>query len=58
LNFAIEIGPLRDGGVVAGRWVGTGRGPDGPVLFTGNDIPRLVGDGQRSAEYWTRPSAG
>jgi hypothetical protein len=35
LSFAIEIGPLRDGDFVAGRCVGTGRGPDGPVSFTG-----------------------
>lgn len=41
-----------------GRWVGTGRGPDGPVWFTGNDILRLTGDGRRFAEYWTGTSAG
>jgi hypothetical protein len=58
LNFAIQIGPLSDGDSVAGRWVCTGRGPDGPVSFTGNDIHRLAGDGQRFAEYWTGTSAG
>jgi hypothetical protein len=58
LNFAIEIGPLCDGELVAGRWVGTGRGPDGPVSFTGNDILRLAADGQRFAEYWTGTSTG
>jgi hypothetical protein len=58
LNFAVEIGPLRDGDFVAARWVGTGRGPDGPVSFTGNDILRLATDGQRFAEYWTGTSSG
>jgi hypothetical protein len=58
LTFAIEIGPLCDGDFVAGRWLGTGRGPDGPVSFTGNDILRLAPDGQRFAEYWTGTSAG
>jgi len=58
LTFAIELGPLRDGDLVAGRWVGTGVGPDGPVSFTGNDILRLAADGQRFAEYWTGTSAG
>ncbi len=58
LTFAVEIGPLHEGGLVAGRWVGTGRGPYGPVSFTGNDILRLAGDGRRFAEYWTGTSAG
>lgn len=58
MEFAIEISPLRDGDWVAGRWVGTGRGPDGPVSFAGNDILRLAADGQRFAEYWTGTSTG
>ncbi|GFG63127.1 hypothetical protein MKUB_06170 [Mycobacterium kubicae] len=58
LSFRIELGPFGDGDLVAGRWVGTGRGPEGPVSFTGNDILRLAGDGQRFAEYWTGTSAG
>src|SRR5947209_8158746 len=57
LSFAIQVGPLCDGDLVAGRWVGTGRGPDGPVSFTGNDILRLSGDGRRFAEFWTGTSA-
>ena len=56
LNFAIEVGPMRDGDLVAGRWVGTGHSPDGPVSFTGNDILRLADDRQRFAEYWTGTS--
>lgn len=58
LIFAVEVGPLSEGDLVAGRWAGTGRGPDGPVSFTGNDILRLAADGQRFAEYWTGSSAG
>lgn len=58
LTFAIELGPLRDGDLVAGRWVGSGRGPDGPMSFSGNDILRLSEDGQRFAEYWTGTSTG
>lgn len=56
LTFEVEIGPLRDGDLVAARWVGTGGGPNGPVRFTGNDILRLADDGQRFAEYWTGTS--
>ncbi|OBK93162.1 polyketide cyclase [Mycobacterium asiaticum] len=57
LTFRVEIGPLQEGNLVAGRWVGSGRGPDGQVEFTGNDILRLAADGQRFAEYWTGTSA-
>ncbi|WP_082954806.1 polyketide cyclase [Mycobacterium sp. E735] len=58
LTFAIQLGPFAEGDLVAGRWVGTGRGPDGPVSFTGNDILRRSADGRRFAEYWTGTSAG
>lgn len=57
LIFLVELGPLSEGNLVAGRWVGTARGPDGPIRFTGNDILRLSADGQRFAEYWTGTSA-
>ena len=56
LTFAIELGPLVDGDMVAGRWVGEGRSVDGPMSFTGNDILRVRDD--RFAEYWTGTSAG
>ena len=56
LTFEIELGPLVDGDLIAGRWVGTGRSDDGPMTFTGNDILRMAGD--RFAEYWTGTSAG
>lgn len=56
LTFAIELGPLVDGDMVAGRWRGTGRSDDGPMSFTGNDILRMEGD--RFAEYWTGTSTG
>jgi hypothetical protein len=55
LTFTIEIGPLVDGDLVAGRWIGTGATADGPARFTGNDILRLA-DG-RFIEYWTGTSA-
>lgn len=58
LTFDIELGPLHDGDLVAGRWVGSGKSPDGPVRFTGNDILRLTDDGQRFAEYWTGTATG
>lgn len=54
LTFAIELGPIVDGDMVAGRWVGSGNSPDGPMKFTGNDILRIEGD--RFAEYWTGTS--
>jgi predicted SnoaL-like aldol condensation-catalyzing enzyme len=56
LSFAIEVGPLVDGDLVAGRWTGTGQTELGPVRFTGNDILRVTDD--RFAEYWTGTSAG
>jgi SnoaL-like domain len=56
LVFGIELGPLIDGDMVAGRWRGKGRSDDGPMTFTGNDILRV--DGDRFAEYWTGTSAG
>jgi hypothetical protein len=56
LTFEIELGPLVDRDMVAGRWSGTGRSDDGPMTFTGNDILRVEGD--RFAEYWTGTSAG
>jgi hypothetical protein len=55
LVFTIEVGPLVDGDLIAGRWVGTGATEDGPMRFTGNDILR-VADG-RFVEYWTGTSA-
>ena len=56
IEFRIEVGPIVDGDLVAGRWVGHGRSSDGDVTFTGNDILR-VADG-RFVEYWTGTSGG
>jgi SnoaL-like domain len=56
LTFAIELGPLIDGDMVAGRWIGRGRSDEGHMSFTGNDILRV--EGNRFAEYWTGTSAG
>jgi hypothetical protein len=56
LTFTLEIGPLVDGDLVAGRWVGTGTTEDGPMRFTGNDILRVANG--RFVEYWTGTSTG
>lgn len=56
LSFVIEVGPLVEGDLVAGRWAGAGTTADGPMKFTGNDILRLR-DG-RFVEYWTGTSTG
>jgi SnoaL-like domain len=56
LTFSIEIGPLVDGDLIAGRWVGSGTTQNGPMRFTGNDILRFA-DG-RFVEYWTGTSTG
>jgi SnoaL-like polyketide cyclase len=56
LTCSIEIGPLVDGDLIAGRWVGSGTTQNGPMRFTGNDILRFA-DG-RFVEYWTGTSTG
>lgn len=56
LTFAIEIGPLVDGDLMAGRWIGRGVTADGDLSFTANDIHRV--SGERVVEYWTGTSAG
>lgn len=51
LAFEIDIEPLADADMVAGRWIGTGTTADGTVSrFFGNDILRIK-DG-RFCEYW------
>jgi predicted ester cyclase len=60
ITFEIAVGPLQDGDLVAGRWVGHGTyaggipGATAPagteVEIAGTDILRL--DGDRFAEYW------
>jgi predicted ester cyclase len=60
LTFTTEVGPLRDGDFLIGRWRADGHYAGGfpgataaagtPVAFTGTDILRLR-DG-RLAEYW------
>ena len=49
-TFALAVGPVVEGDLVAGRWIGAGTSPDGDVRFAGNDLMR-VRDG-RIAEYW------
>lgn len=57
LSFTLDVGPITEGDLVAGRWTGSGRGTDGVVLrFIGHDLLR-VRDG-RFAEYWVASWAG
>ena len=49
-HFAVDIGPLCDGDLVAGRWRGIGRMSGGPAEFVGNDILRIA-EG-KAVEYW------
>lgn len=56
LTFQIEVGPLVDGELVAGRWTGRGKSGDSLTVFYGNDILRFA-DG-RFVEYWTGTSTG
>lgn len=56
LSFQIVLGPLADGELIAGRWIGHGRHSSGEARFFGNDILRLA-DG-RIVEYWTGTSSG
>ncbi|MGB3687567.1 MAG: ester cyclase [Ornithinimicrobium sp.] len=51
ITFEIEVGPIAEGDLVAGRWRGHGTTPEGESMaFVGNDMLR-VGDG-RFIEYW------
>lgn len=50
LEFELALGPLVDGDLVAARWTGVGRTPQGELPLLGHDILR-VADG-RFAEYW------
>ncbi|HKO84255.1 MAG TPA: ester cyclase [Actinomycetota bacterium] len=60
VTFAVEVGPVADGELVAARWIGHGRykggmraatAPAGTrVSFSGHDLLRV--DDGRFAEYW------
>lgn len=60
LIFRVEVGPLREGDLMAGRWISEGRyaggmpgasaEPGARIVFRGSDLFRL--DGDRIAEYW------
>ncbi len=56
LTFTVQVGPIVEDDLVAGRWTGRGQTLHGPMSFFGNDILR-VRDG-RFVEYWTASSAG
>jgi predicted ester cyclase len=60
VTFAIEVGPVAEGDLVAARWIGHGsykggmRGATAPagtrVSFSGHDLLRV--DAGRFADYW------
>src|SRR5690606_38759055 len=50
LTFEIEVGPLAEGDLVAGRWSGSGTVDGKRQRFVGNDVLRY--DGSRFTEYW------
>ncbi|MDN5930813.1 MAG: ester cyclase [Pseudonocardia sp.] len=56
LSFTLEVGPIVEGDLVAGRWTGRGHTPDGELSFFGNDLLRV--ENGRFVEYWTASSAG
>jgi hypothetical protein len=56
LTFTLEVGPVVEGDLVAARWTGRGRTPEGAVDFFGNDILRIRHG--RFAEYWVASWAG
>jgi hypothetical protein len=57
LAFEIEVDPLAEADMVAGRWIGTGTMTDGAASrFFGNDILRLR-EG-RFCEYWVASAEG
>lgn len=57
LTFKLDVGPIAEGDLVAGRWTGSGTTPEGATRFFGNDLLRLDGEG-RFTEYWVASSAG
>ncbi|MFD0201110.1 MULTISPECIES: ester cyclase [Saccharothrix] len=56
LSFRLDVGPVVDGDLLAARWTGRGRTPEGLMTFIGHDILR-VRDG-RFAEYWVATWTG
>ncbi len=51
ISFEVEVGPISDGDLVAGRWRGSGTTADGESMtFVGNDL-LCIADGQ-FVEYW------
>jgi hypothetical protein len=50
VSFTLAVGPLVDGDMVAGRWIGSGKSRQGTARFIGNDILRAR-DGLFT-EYW------
>ncbi|CAN5567238.1 hypothetical protein BH23ACT6_BH23ACT6_19970 [soil metagenome] len=51
IRFEIEVGPIAEGDLVAGRWRGQGSTTEGESMaFIGNDLLRVSGG--RFVEYW------
>jgi hypothetical protein len=56
LRLSIEVGPIAERDLLAGRWVGGGRTAEGEMRLFGNDLLRV--EGGRLAEYWVASWAG
>lgn len=56
ITFDLQVGPIVDGDLVAGRRTGTATTAEGSMSFFGNDVLRV--DQGRFVEYWTASSAG
>lgn len=56
ITFAIDVGPLAEGDLVAARWTGVGRTSTSDLSFFGNDVLRIAGG--RFVEYWGASSPG
>ena len=50
LRFAVEVGPLVDGDLIALRWRVQGHHGPARVSFTGTDLLRVIDE--RIVEYW------
>lgn len=56
LSFTLQVGPIVEDDLVAGRWTGRGQTADGAMSFVGNDLLRIR-DGL-FVEYWVASSSG
>lgn len=56
VQFVLDVGPMHEDDLVAGRWIGTGAAKGGPVRYTGNDIVRIANG--RIVEFWNGAARG